>query len=140
MATDGWIQPPLPRPLYVTSPFGYRINPVSHRPELHRGVDFRSRCGDVQRAAMSGTVWKIYSAASGFTGGNAVYMNHGMVNGSSWVTVHMHLSRVDVHVGQKIQKGQQIGLTGTTGWSTGCHLHFELWRNGTPINAMSIIG
>lgn len=138
VTSSDWIQPPLPKPLRITSPFSYRINPVSGQAEFHPAIDIGSPCGTVQRAGAAGTIAGFKYASQGGPFGNAVYINHGMVNGASWVTFHAHLSRIDVKLGQYVEKGQPIGLTGTTGWSTGCHLHYEVHRNGTAINPMSL--
>ncbi len=135
-----WLKPPIPAPLYVTSPQGWRRHPITGRSNLHRGVDLGSPCGQTQRVAAAGTVSRIIWASSGFAGGNTVYVNHGTVNGSSWVTTHMHLSVVKVRVGQRLSAGSVVGLTGDTGWVTGCHVHFEVWKNGRVINPMGLPG
>ena len=67
-----------------------------------------------------------------------VYINHGYVNGASWQTGFAHYSSVAVSVGQYVQAGDVIGYTGSTGWSTGCHMHFEVWKNGSTINPLSM--
>ncbi|WP_353066983.1 M23 family metallopeptidase [Arcanobacterium hippocoleae] len=138
ITSSDWIQTPLPKPLRITSPFAYRINPVSGRYEFHPAIDIGSQCGTTQRAGAAGTITRFRHASDGNPYGNAVYINHGIVNGASWVTFHAHLSRIDVRIGQHVAKGEPIGLTGTTGWSTGCHLHYEVFRNGKQINPMSL--
>lgn len=138
VTSNYWIQTPLPKPLRITSPFAYRINPVSGRSEFHPAIDIGSPCGTVQRASADGTIAGFRYASDGNPYGNAIYINHGIVNGSSWVTFHAHLSRIDVKLGQHVSKGEPVGLTGTTGWSTGCHLHYEVHQNGTAINPMSL--
>lgn len=132
-----FLKSPIPPPLHVNSPMGYRIHPVTGERRLHAGVDLRSACGQVQRAAAAGTV--VRTSWYG-TGGNAIIINHGMINGSSWVTVYLHLSAYRVSVGQHVQQGQVIGLTGATGRVTGCHVHFEVHRNGVVQNPMIYIG
>jgi murein DD-endopeptidase MepM/ murein hydrolase activator NlpD len=67
-----------------------------------------------------------------------VIINHGMINGSSYVSVYNHLSDFAVREGQAVSKGQVIGYTGTTGASTGCHVHLEIWKNGATIDPMSL--
>ena len=138
ITSSDWIQTPLPKPLRITQGFEYRINPISGRGEFHPAIDIGSPCGSVQRAGADGKIVRLRNAADRNPYGNAVYINHGIVNGDSWITFHAHLSRIDVSVGQSVKKGQPIGLTGTTGWSTGCHLHYEVHRNGKPINPLTL--
>lgn len=127
---------PVAGQLYVNSPFGARIDPIAGYNIFHYGVDLAANCGQPQFAAQSGTV---ISAGWDGGGGNTVYINHGMINGSSWVTVYRHFTVIQVSPGQVVSKGQQIGLTGTTGWSTGCHCHFEIWQNGAVINPLTML-
>ncbi|MDO4665166.1 MAG: M23 family metallopeptidase [Actinomycetaceae bacterium] len=123
-------------PLYVTSPYGYRVHPVVGTRILHAGVDLGAGCGVPQFATADGVV----SEAGWFdTGGNGVFINHGMIGGNSYVTGHLHLSRIDVSVGQHVRQGQQIGLTGATGRVTGCHAHYEIHRNGVTIDPMTML-
>ncbi|MGV9188129.1 peptidoglycan DD-metalloendopeptidase family protein [Arcanobacterium canis] len=133
-----WLHPPVPAPLYVTSPWGMRIYPFDGSRWMHNGVDLRSSCGEPQRAPADGTVARVVPAAGNSTHGNQIFINHGIVNGSSWVTVTNHLSGFNVRVGQSVSQGQVIGWTGQTGMVTGCHVHFEVWKNGSVINPMSL--
>lgn len=135
-----WMITPIPGPLVVTSPFGMRVYPFDGRVWMHNGVDLRSQCGQAQRAVASGTVVSTIPAAGNSTHGNQVYVNLGNVNGHSWVVVYNHLSGFAVHAGQKVSQGQTIGYTGATGKVTGCHIHFEVWRDGSVINPMSLPG
>ncbi|MCI7551745.1 MAG: peptidoglycan DD-metalloendopeptidase family protein [Actinomycetaceae bacterium] len=135
--TGYWLQPPIPRPLQVNSPMGWRIHPVTGARALHYGVDLQSACGAQQTAAGAGTVASTQWAG---TGGNMVTINHGIVDGHSWVTRYMHLSAFKVSPGQRVSQGQLIGLTGATGRVTGCHVHFEVWRDGAVINPMTLPG
>jgi murein DD-endopeptidase MepM/ murein hydrolase activator NlpD len=112
---------------YLTSPYGYRINPISGRSELHDGADMGAGCGTPIRSAASGTVTQAYFN-SGY--GNRIFVDHGMVNGSHMVTAYNHMSGFAASPGQWVGQGQVIGYVGTTGYSTGCHLHFMLWVNG----------
>jgi len=131
--------PPVPRPLHVTSPYGYRVYPITGGWFMHKGVDLRSACGNPQVAAAAGTVVKIGYAASNGTHGNQVIINHGVLGGKSTVTVYNHLSRFAVSNGQRVAQGQVIGYTGATGNVTGCHVHFELWFNGSTVNPMDYL-
>ncbi|MDO5727041.1 MAG: peptidoglycan DD-metalloendopeptidase family protein, partial [Bowdeniella nasicola] len=134
------IEPPVPRPLYVTSPWGYRVYPITGGWFMHNGVDLASACGNPQHAAAGGTVTATKWAATNGTHGNQVIINHGTINGAVYVTVYNHLSRFAVSAGQRVSQGQLIGYTGATGLVTGCHVHFEVWRNGTTIDPMGLPG
>lgn len=134
---SGMFGTPVPKPLVVTSPFGWRSSPFGGRAELHAGLDLRAQCGVPQVATMDGTVYKLERQT---LGGNVLWISHGMRNGSTWITRHAHLSQFNVSTGQQIRRGQVIGLTGRTGMVTGCHVHYEIWQNGTPINPMGLMG
>jgi murein DD-endopeptidase MepM/ murein hydrolase activator NlpD len=113
----------------VVSGFGYRRHPLWGGMHLHAGVDIGAAFGDPVRAADGGNV--IFSGWwDGY--GKAVVIDHGRLIS----TVYGHMSRIYVEAGQYIDKSQIIGLVGTTGLSTGPHLHFEVRRNGTPVNPM----
>jgi murein DD-endopeptidase MepM/ murein hydrolase activator NlpD len=129
-ASSRW---PLTLPLEapMVSGFGYRVHPVSGGYKLHQGLDYSARCGVVIGAAAAG---KVVEAGWGGGYGNRVVVDHGTVNGSVMRTTYNHLSRTDVKVGTELGRGDQIGLVGTTGTSTGCHLHFEVQRDGTPVD------
>ncbi|MEO5778384.1 MULTISPECIES: M23 family metallopeptidase [Arthrobacter] len=117
--------------LTATSPFGFRVSPITGGPgEFHRGQDYTIQCGAAVRAAASGTV--TFAAWHPFGGGNRVVVDHG--NGLE--TTYNHLSSSSVQVGQKVSRGELIALTGTTGASTGCHLHFEVMVNGDVVDPL----
>ncbi|MFC4554158.1 M23 family metallopeptidase [Georgenia faecalis] len=130
--------PPVPAPLYVTSPYGYRIHPLAGYQWMHDGVDLRSSCGNPQVASASGTVTDTRPAAGNDSHGNQVLINHGIIGGDSYITVYNHLTRFAVSAGETVQQGQVIGYTGATGNVTGCHVHFEVWRNGATIDPMRL--
>lgn len=111
----------------ISSRFGWRYHPVLRKKKFHNGQDIAVPSGTPVLAADSGVV-----LVSGWQGGygNFIAIDHG--NGIS--TCYGHNSRLLVHVGEKIVKGQTIALSGNTGLTTGPHLHFEVRRNGTPIN------
>lgn len=113
--------------LSVSSPFGMRIHPILNRWILHSGVDFRATCGTPIYAAASGTV--VWAAPNGGYG-NHILIDNGTYDGASIYTTYSHLSKFNTFAGDTVTQGQVIGYVGTTGSSTGCHLHFEVLRNG----------
>lgn len=133
--TGGIFQAPIKGALYLTSPFGYRIHPVTGQRRLHMGADIAAGCGLPQYAAANGTV---VSTRYEGTGGNTVTINHGMLGGSSWISVYRHMTQFATSPGAQVSKGQLIGYTGATGRVTGCHVHFELWKNGSVINPIPL--
>ena len=110
-----------------TSPFGVRVDPFLHVPAMHTGIDFRGDMGEPIHATAAGTV-----TSAGWSGGygNMVEVDHG--NGLA--TRYGHLSAIDVKVGQTIRIGQVIGRLGSTGRSTGPHVHYETRVNGEAVN------
>lgn len=116
----------------LTSYFGYRRHPYWGGRHLHTGIDIAAPHGTPISAADSGTV--IFSSWwDGY--GKALVIDHG--RGIS--TVYAHLSRIYLQVGAGVAKGQTIGLVGSTGYSSGPHLHFEVRRNGKPVNPMGYL-
>jgi murein DD-endopeptidase MepM/ murein hydrolase activator NlpD len=115
----------------ITSPYGMRLHPILHIWKLHDGTDFGAGCGTPVHAAASGTVTEEY-----YNGGygNRLFIDHGILNGRALTTSYNHLSGYAVRVGAHVTQGQVIAYVGTTGYSTGCHLHFMLWVNGTMVN------
>jgi murein DD-endopeptidase MepM/ murein hydrolase activator NlpD len=123
-----------PVPARITSPFGMRFHPVLHYWKLHDGTDFGASCGTPIRAPRAGRVAERYYNA-GY--GNRLMIDHGYIGGRYVTTGYNHASRYIVHVGQHVRKGQVIGYVGTTGFSTGCHLHLMVWLNGRLRNPMT---
>ncbi len=121
----------------VTSTYGWRIHPIFGTSKLHDGVDFGAACGSPQYAIRAGVVVASYFDSGG---GNLVTINHGMIDGSSWVSEHLHLQSSNVSVGQQVNRGDVIGWTGSTGNSTGCHLHLTLYRDGSTVDPLDYIG
>ena len=134
------LTPPVPNPMHVTSGYGYRVYPISGGWWMHNGTDLRSACGNPQYAAAGGTVSAVKPARGNGTHGNQVIINHGFLGGASYVTVYNHLSGFAVSAGQQVSQGQSVGRTGATGNVTGCHVHFEVWRNGTTVDPMDLPG
>ncbi len=118
--------------LDLSSGFGYRSDPFYGRPALHSGLDFRGDTGDPVRATAGGEV-----ETAGWSGGygKMVEIDHG--NGLS--TRYGHMSEIKVKVGDKVQPGQIIGAIGSTGRSTGPHLHYETRINGSAVNPQKFL-
>ncbi|QZY55790.1 murein hydrolase activator EnvC family protein [Crassaminicella profunda] len=116
---------PAPGYTRITSPYGYRIHPILKRKKLHTGIDIGIKYGKRIVAAGDGTVIK-----AGWYGayGKAVMIDHG----GGIITLYGHNSKLVVREGQKVKRGQTISKCGSTGWSTGAHLHFEVRKNGSP--------
>ncbi|WP_336711880.1 M23 family metallopeptidase [Arthrobacter sp. USHLN218] len=115
--------------MVTSSGFGYRINPVTGAAgEFHNGLDFALGCGTPVNAAAAGTVSKTSSSAGGY--GNRIVIKHA----GGMTTTYNHLQSIGAHKGQKVSAGDKIGVLGTTGNSTGCHLHFEVLKGGSEID------
>ena len=119
---------------YVTSPFGYRSHPIYHYWGLHDGVDFGGGCGTPLRAAAPGKVVASYWSA---VYGNRLVVDHGLLAGKGIATIYNHASSYTVGVGAQVAEGQVLGYEGSTGWSTGCHLHFTVMANGQAVDPMN---
>jgi murein DD-endopeptidase MepM/ murein hydrolase activator NlpD len=129
--TNGLLLRPVSGP--VTSPYGYRVHPIYHYWGLHDGDDFGAACGAPLYAVRGGKVLTEYYSS---VWGNRLYLNVGMVNGKFITVIYNHLSRYNVGVGARVDRGDVVGYVGTTGWSTGCHLHFTVMENGHPVDPM----
>ena len=121
---------------YISSPFGNRVSPFGGSIEFHRGVDIAGS-GAIS-AAQSGTVeTATYHSSYGYY----VVINHGTINGVNVKTLYAHMQPgLLVAPGQTVSQGQQVGVMGTTGSSTGVHLHFEVQENGAVVNPVNYIG
>ncbi len=130
-ARTGELYWPVPGHHRITSPFGYRIHPILKYRKFHTGVDIGAPNGTPVVSAASGTV-----IASRFMGsyGNCVMIDHG-----GKVTVYGHLSSRAVSPGQSVSAGETIGYVGSTGMSTGAHLHFEVRVNGAVQNPLNYL-
>lgn len=122
---DGTFIRPVPGP--ITSRFGYRTDPVTGGTGFHGGIDIGALCGTPIKAAGTGSV---ISAGANGGYGNMTLISHG--NGLA--TLYGHQSSINVAAGQSVTQGQVIGYVGSTGKSTGCHLHFEVRVGGTPVD------
>ncbi|WP_443936534.1 M23 family metallopeptidase [Pedobacter sp. MW01-1-1] len=117
----------------ITSGYGHRENPFTgENVETHKGLDIRASYGDLVKATANG---KIIFAGSRGGYGNCVVIQHG----NGFQTYYGHLSRILVRNGQSIESGNYIGKVGSTGRSTGPHLHYEIHKNGKVINPRSFL-
>lgn len=126
-APDGW-----PVTGRVTSGYGWRTHPISGRQSFHNGIDIGAACGTPVATPWPGVVSQIgYTAVLG----NYVRVAHA----DELVTTYQHLSAISVVLGDQLTGGQQIGLVGTTGMSTGCHLHFVTARGTATFDPRSLL-
>lgn len=118
---------PVPSCTLLTSPYGYRIHPILDYERLHAGLDIGAKFGEEIIAADGGTVLiSEYSDSYG----NFVLIDHG----DRYSTAYGHMSEIAVEAGQEVKQGELIGYIGSTGWSTGPHLHFEIRLDGERID------
>ena len=124
---------PCPTYTYISSEFGGRVSPITGKWQGgHKGMDIASGKGNPVIAAASGTVVKSYLTSSY---GNYIVISHG----GGLMTAYAHMTRRLVSVGDTVAAGQQIGTVGSTGNSTGNHLHFEVYENGTAVNPRNYV-
>lgn len=122
----------------ISSPFGMRLHPITKTYKMHNGIDIAGGgiSGKPILAAEDGQVVIASYNAGGY--GNYVMINHGQDDSSNtYATLYAHMTRYTVSVGQSVKKGDVIGYVGSTGASTGPHLHFEIRVNGSPKNPMN---
>lgn len=112
----------------VASGFGYRIDPIYKDRRLHPGLDFTAPIGTPIYAAADGVVKDAGFNTGGY--GNRVVVNHGF----GYETLYAHMVRIKARVGTKVKRGEVIGYVGSTGKSTGPHLHYEVHKNGTVLD------
>jgi murein DD-endopeptidase MepM/ murein hydrolase activator NlpD len=120
---------PVPRRSEITSGFGARADPFFHQLALHSGVDFRGVPGDAVRATAAGRVTN-----ADYQGGYGLMVE--VTHGNGLVTRYGHLSAIEVNAGQEVQTGDVVGRIGTTGRSTGPHLHYEVRVAGEAVDPM----
>jgi murein DD-endopeptidase MepM/ murein hydrolase activator NlpD len=117
---------------YITSGFGRRVDPIVGGSQFHKGIDFEADVGDPVLAVADGVV--SYSGArSGY--GNVIEIDHG----NGYVTRYAHNSRLERHVGELVRAGQEVAKAGSTGRSTGAHVHLEVWKNGQAVNPRNFL-
>ncbi|MEE7547110.1 peptidoglycan DD-metalloendopeptidase family protein, partial [Xanthomonas sp. Kuri4-1] len=121
------------RNTYITSGFGGRADPFSGGSANHKGIDFHASVGDPVMSVADGVV--SYSGVRGGYG-NVVEVDHG----NGYVTRYAHNSRLTVKVGDLVRAGQQVARAGSSGRSTGAHVHFEVWKDGRVMNPRKFLG
>jgi len=115
----------------ITSGFGLRVHPILRFARMHRGIDFGAGYGAPIVAAADGQV-----TLSGWSGGYGRQVR--IAHGGGIVTTYSHMSRLVAEPGSLVRRGQLIGYVGSSGLSTGPHLHYEVHRNGTAVNPLSV--
>ena len=120
----------------ISSPFGWRTHPIFKSRIFHTGIDYAVPMGTPIKASNSGRV--IYSGWYGGYG-KVVILDHGSCTGAPTTTLYAHMSQPKVSAGENVTKGQVIGLSGSTGYSTGPHCHFEVRINGKPQNPKNFL-
>lgn len=115
----------------VASGYGWRIHPIYKTEKMHTGMDFTAPVGTPIFATGNGTISKVEMDGRGY--GNNVLINHGY----GYETLYGHMSKIIVRPGQKIKRGDMIGYVGNSGTSTGPHLHYEVRKNGNPVNPVN---
>ncbi|WP_330947439.1 peptidoglycan DD-metalloendopeptidase family protein [Thermomonas sp. LB-4] len=118
---------------FVTSGFGGRADPFGGGSQFHKGIDFQASIGDPVLAVADGVV-SYAGTRSGY--GNTVEIDHG----NGYVTRYAHNSRLVRQVGDLVRAGQEIAKAGSSGRSTGAHVHFELWQDGVVVNPRKFLG
>jgi murein DD-endopeptidase MepM/ murein hydrolase activator NlpD len=118
---------------YITSGFGGRADPFGGGAAFHKGIDFHASIGDPVLAVADGVV-SYAGQRSGY--GNVVEIDHG----NGYITRYAHNSRLQVRVGELVHRGDQVARAGSSGRSTGAHVHFEVWVNGRVVNPSRFLG
>jgi murein DD-endopeptidase MepM/ murein hydrolase activator NlpD len=117
-------------PTWLTSSYGYRIDPFTHRRAAHQGIDIAGPLGLDIHATGDGKVVRAKKGKWGY--GHEVKVDHGY----GYVTIYAHMQDILVKVGQEIKRGEIVGTLGNTGRSSGPHLHYEVRKNGRTVNPM----
>jgi murein DD-endopeptidase MepM/ murein hydrolase activator NlpD len=116
----------------LTSPFGWRNDPISGVRRHHAAIDLAAPTGTTVKAAMDG---KVSSVGFNSTYGKYIILSHGSV----YHTMYAHLNQVSVKQGERVTQGTKIGEVGSTGYSTGPHLHFAVYKHGRPVNPLDFL-
>ena len=121
----------------ASADFTTLVNPSTEEPVARvssNGVDFGAECGAPMYATANGEVIAQYYQTAW---GNRLIIDHGWQRGTGLASIYHHATHYVVGVGQRVRRGQLVGYVGTTGWSTGCHLHFTVMANGSPVDPMN---
>lgn len=138
-SSSGWTWP-APGNNRITSGYGYRIHPVYGYRRMHTGIDISGSFGDPIVAARPGTVILVNNPVEGRNWGGSGYGNYIVIDhGDGLATLYAHLKSTNVTTMQQVRAGDRIGGCGSTGTSTGAHLHFEVWINGNHTNPLSYL-
>lgn len=129
----GWVHPVDAR---LNSNFGWRVHPIYGTRKLHAGVDYPVACGVPVGATHSG---RVIARTFNSSAGNKIVLSHGIQNGRLVTSSYHHLQGYAQPVGAQVSAGTTIGYVGTTGSSTGCHLHFEVHEDGNAVNPASYL-
>ncbi|WP_300678429.1 M23 family metallopeptidase [Nocardioides sp.] len=121
---------------YITSPYGWRKHPIYGYWGLHDGDDLHAPCGTPEVAVGDGKVTDEYFSS---VWGNRLFLDLGKFNGHNYTAIYNHISAYKVGVGAVVAQGQTLALAGTTGWSTACHLHFTILKDGTAIDPQTVM-
>lgn len=118
----------------LSSPYGYRRHPIYGYWGMHDGQDWAVGCGTPMYATASGTIVEKYFSS---VYGNRMVLDHGILAGVNVASIYNHATRYVVSTGEHVRRGQLVGYVGSTGWSTGCHLHFTVMVNGSTANPVN---
>lgn len=134
--TTKWIMPTKGR---LSSPYGWRIHPISKTKSWHKGIDIANNAGTQIKAIADGTAY--YVGYENKWNGNTIRINHGLVNGVNVESVYIHLQGFNIRQGAKVTQGQVIGFMGSTGSSTGPHLHLSIYegKRGNDVNPFKYV-
>ncbi len=140
VTTKGFFAHPTPTLHIITSPFGNRSDPITGKPAFHRGIDLSGSNAHGQPivASADGVVEQVSYSNGSY--GYFVKMKHIDKDGNTWFTRYAHMSQIDVNQGDKLKQGAVLGGVGSTGYSTGDHLHFEIYFGTQLVNPLDFIG
>jgi len=133
--TDGMFLSPVAH-TYITSSYGWRKHPIYGYWGLHDGDDFHAPCGVPEIAVDTGKVISEYYSS---VWGNRLYLSLGNINGHNYTVIYNHISKYRARVGQVVGRGETVAYAGTTGWSTACHLHFTVLKDGDPVDPQTVL-
>ncbi len=134
--SKGFIRPVKAKP---GSPFGMRYHPILHYRRMHWGLDFGAKCGAPLYAMADGKVAQVLKTSQSNGLGNWTVINYGKYKGDNIASGYAHQSKILVKPGQAVTQGQIVGYVGTTGLSTGCHLHLQIYKDGVRVNPAKYI-